>query len=83
MVMGCRSSCQIFEKFSRAIQWVRENKFEVKDIVDVLDDFFFAGPTNAELCGQYLKKFYLFCSKNGNSYQKGKNGVANHKKLNF
>lgn len=34
-------SCNPFEKFSAAIQWILENKFSVTHCVQILDDFSF------------------------------------------
>lgn len=34
-------SCNLFEKFSAAIQWIFKNKFSVTHCVQILDDFSF------------------------------------------
>ncbi|CAC5404254.1 unnamed protein product [Mytilus coruscus] len=37
--MGCSSSCQIFEIFSTALEWIAKNKILIPNIVHILDDF--------------------------------------------
>lgn len=39
--MGCSSSCQIFESFSTAVEWITLNKLGCSHVVHVLDDFLF------------------------------------------
>ena len=39
--MGCSSSCAIFEYFSRALEWVTENRLGISKAVHVIDDFLF------------------------------------------
>jgi hypothetical protein len=46
--MGASSSCQIFERFSCAFQWIMENKYHVAGMSHIIDDFLFVGPPNSE-----------------------------------
>ena len=54
--MGCASSCQLFERFSRAIEWALREKCGVKNMVHYLDDFLFLHKTK-KLCLSYLLQF--------------------------
>ena len=54
--MGCSSSCQIFELFTTFIHWLLQEKFGVKHIVHILDDFMFFGKDYSE-CKSYLNSF--------------------------
>ena len=47
---GLRYACQLFEKFSSALQWILENEFHVPHCVHILDDFLFIGPQNSSVC---------------------------------
>ena len=62
--MGCSSSCQIFERFSSAIQWLMTYHYKVNDISHLLDDFFFIGPQHSELCSSALKKLLRLMCRN-------------------
>lgn len=59
--MGCASSCAIFEDFSIALQWIAQNKFNIKHMVHILDDFLFLGPAQSEICEQSLSLFLKLC----------------------
>lgn len=37
--MGCSSSCQIFETYSTALQWVAQNKLGCSQVFHILDVF--------------------------------------------
>lgn len=63
--MGCSSSCQIFESFSSALQWIMHHKFQVEHMSHLLDDFFFIGPGNSTVCHQNLSTFLTLCSDIG------------------
>ena len=39
--MGCSVSCNLFERFSVAIQWILLNKYRVLHMSHILDDFIF------------------------------------------
>lgn len=55
---GLSYSCNLFEKFSTAIQWILENKFSVTHCVHILDDFLFVGPPRSSTCYSALMAFY-------------------------
>ena len=57
--MGCSTSCQTFEKFSQALQWLLINHFEISGITHILDDFIFVGPSNSNLCRSALETFLV------------------------
>lgn len=63
MVMGCRSSCQIFEKFSSALHWIMEHKYTARGVVHILDDFFFTGIPNSTDCARDLSNFLQMCEE--------------------
>ncbi len=44
--MGCAMACQIFEKFSTALEWVLRVKYGVKFVNHYLDDFIFFSETH-------------------------------------
>jgi hypothetical protein len=48
--MGASSSCQIFEKFSCALQWIMVNKYKAGGMSHIIDDFLFVGPVNSSQC---------------------------------
>lgn len=39
LVFGCRSSPKIFDQLSIAICWIAQNKYKIKNIIHLLDDF--------------------------------------------
>ena len=41
--MGCSISCQIFESFSCAIQWILTKKLDIPHMSHILDDYIFFG----------------------------------------
>lgn len=55
---GLSYSCNLFEKFSTALQWILEHQFSVKHCVHILDDFLFIGPPNFSKCYSALMSFY-------------------------
>ncbi|XP_053392697.1 uncharacterized protein LOC128555162 isoform X1 [Mercenaria mercenaria] len=59
--MGASSSCQIFETFSTALKWIAKNKFGIRCIVKILDDFLFIAPTFAE-AQKALSSFCKMCN---------------------
>lgn len=63
--MGASSSCQIFERFSSALQWIMEHKYGVAGMSHIIDDFLFVGPPNSSKCGQDLNRFLSLCEKLG------------------
>lgn len=59
---GLSYSCQLFEKFSSALQWILESKFKVSHCVHVLDDFLFIGQPNSKECYDALLSFYTLAT---------------------
>ena len=55
--MGCSISCQVFEQFSCALQWILQTKFHVENMTHILDDFIFLSPSRS-LCNLYLQQFF-------------------------
>ena len=62
--MGASSSCQIFEKFSTALQWITEKLTSNCKIVHVLDDFMIMSETKQQ-CKLALKIFLYICEDIG------------------
>ena len=62
--MGCSSSCKIFEEFSTALKWILANKFGIKNVVKILDDFLFIEPDKTS-CSNSLQKFITLCNDIG------------------
>ena len=58
---GCASSCQIFECFYTALEWILRNKFSVKHCIHVLDEFMFLGASFEE-CKKYLESWEHLCN---------------------
>jgi hypothetical protein len=63
--MGASSSCQIFEKFSVALQWILQTKFGAGGMSHILDDFFFIGPASSPECKNDLTNFLFLCKMIG------------------
>jgi hypothetical protein len=55
--MGCRVSCNLFETFSRSLQWVIKNIYRFQTITHCLDDFVFVGPKESFECMRGLIAF--------------------------
>jgi len=55
--MGASASCQLFENFSTAFEWILFKKFGIKGISHLLDDFFFVGKANSNECSVALNTF--------------------------
>ena len=64
LTQGGSSSCKIFEEFSSALEWILKNKFHVKHLCHVLDDFLFLGVTYEE-CAKYLAAWKKLCQMLG------------------
>ena len=64
LVMGCSSSCKIFEAFSTALEWVARNKLGIPGIIHILDDYLIIARTKHE-CLRQLNAFLQFCSDCG------------------
>lgn len=54
--MGLSTSCQIFERFSCALQWVMETRYNAA-MSHMIDDFFFIGPADSVACSNALNNF--------------------------
>ncbi|XP_069160806.1 uncharacterized protein [Procambarus clarkii] len=62
--MGAAPSCRIFETFSSALQWILAEKFGVRDVVKVLDNFLFVSSTYNE-CLRSLRVITALCEHLG------------------
>lgn len=62
---GLSYSCNLFEKFSTALQWILETKFSVQHCVHLLDDFLFLGPPQSSSCYSSLMAFYILAKDIG------------------
>ena len=61
--MGCAIAPKSFERFSYALQWVMQTKFEARGISHILDDFIFIGPGNTTECLGNLTTFLDICQQ--------------------
>ena len=55
--MGSSTSCQTFEYFAQALQWILINKFHIHHMSHILDDFIFFGPSASNQCLVGLQSF--------------------------
>ena len=55
--MGSSVSCSEFEELTTAIQWILQNKFGVKNMSHILDDFMFLGSPGTRECHYALQSF--------------------------
>ena len=55
--MGASSSCQLFESFSTALQWILNVRLEIPGVSHLLDDFFFVGKAGSNECSVALNTF--------------------------
>lgn len=60
--MGCSISCNIFERFSSAIQDILISQFKVTHMSHILDDFIFFGPQHSDHCLFQLRQFESLAS---------------------
>ena len=60
--MGCSTSCQTFEKFSKSLQWILLEHFKIAGMTHILDDFIFFGPGDSSLCQYGLDSFFLLAN---------------------
>ena len=58
--MGCSSSCKIFETFSTSVEWVAQNKYSIRHILHLLDDFLIVAKTQT-ICHDQLNTFLKLC----------------------
>ena len=61
---GLSSSCQIFERFSCALQWILENKFTSNKTSHLLDDHIFIAKSPVS-CANDLQNFISLCDHLG------------------
>ena len=59
--MGASSSCKIFERFSSSLAYALSSRYEASNVIKVLDDFLFLGPTKKE-CQRHLDSFIHLCN---------------------
>jgi hypothetical protein len=62
--MGLCTSCQTFERFSPALQWVMETRYHAA-MSHMIDDFFFVGPAASDMCKSALDNVMLLASDIG------------------
>lgn len=62
---GLSYSCNLFEKFSTALQWILTTKFGVQHCVHMLDDFLFIGAPSSPECYSSLLAFYVLAKDIG------------------
>ena len=55
--MGCSVSCQTFELFANALQWILMSKLHVQFMSHILDDFIFFGPPDSRQSHAGLQAF--------------------------
>ena len=70
--MGSSVSCQTFERFSRAIQWILQSAFHVSQVTHFLDDFIFVRPADEPTCLNYLLSFESLSATLGIPLNEGK-----------
>ena len=58
--MGCSSSCNIFESFSTALEWITKYRLHASSAIHILDDFLFIGHLEAK-CQVDLDNFLYVC----------------------
>ncbi len=59
--MGCRTSCAIFESFSKALHWIATHKLKIQGVTHILDDFIFVGPPQSPVTSNNLQSFLDLC----------------------
>ena len=64
LLMGCSLSCNIFETFSTASEWIAMNKLNASAVIYILDDFLFIAPSK-EICQGNLDNFLTSCQRIG------------------
>ena len=64
LAMGLSASCQIFERFSSALQWIAQTWFNIPNMLHILDDFLIISPTQS--AGErHLQSFMSMCASIG------------------
>ena len=69
--MGLSISCQTFERFSTALQWIMENRFS-SSLSHIIDDFCFVGPPLSGSCASGLNSFLEICADIGVPIKQGR-----------
>lgn len=62
--MGCSSSCLIFERLSRGLEWAAQTKLAISHIAHVLDDFIILDASYSS-CSRQLQSFVNMCADVG------------------
>ena len=62
--MGCSSSCNIFESFSTALEWIAKYRLHASSVIHILHDFLFIGHSEAK-CQVDLDNFLCVCRRIG------------------
>ena len=62
---GLSFACNLFKKFSTALQWMLTEKLGVQHCVHILDDFLFIGPSNSSECYSSLLAFHVLAKDLG------------------
>ncbi|VDI15265.1 Hypothetical predicted protein [Mytilus galloprovincialis] len=60
LVFGCRSSPKIFDTLSTAICWIAQNKYGIKNILHLLDDFLVIEPLEANAQATMTRLLNMF-----------------------
>ena len=60
LIMGCSSSCAIFESFSTVLEWIAIYRLGASNVLHILDDFLFIADTK-EKCQLDLTNFLGIC----------------------
>ena len=63
--MEVSSSCQIFSRFSDALQWIMLHRYNAQAMSHILDDYFFIGPEGSKSCINDLNAFIALCDRIG------------------
>ena len=61
LVMGCSSSCAIFESFSTALEWIAIHRLGASNVLHILDDFLFSFSLTLKRCQLDLTNFLSMC----------------------
>ena len=60
LLIGCSSSCQIFETLSTGLEWIATHKLHASVVIHILEDFLFIAPSK-EKCRVDLNSFLCLC----------------------
>ena len=62
LAMGASSACNLFVRFSSAIQWILNHKLSIAGISHLLDDIFFVGRAHTNQRMSAIYKFMNLCA---------------------